>query len=266
MNLFESFIKAVADWEMKTPQFYGWFHLLWMGITLIVCTLILIFRDKISPKAVDATLIVWGAVLIALEVLKQLTVSFSYKNGQVVWDYAWWAFPFQFCSCPLYLALPAGILRKGKIKTALQSALASYALFAGIVVMIYPGNVFSSNAFLNVHSMFWHSSMVSVCSLLLATRTVKPCGDNLLKAFVVFFIMAGIALILNVIIKNTIDVPGFNMFFVSPYEPFEVPIVKWIYESVPYPVYLLLYLIGFTAAAGLMFAASYGANKLIDKR
>ena len=93
MNLFESFIKAVADWEMKTPQFYGWFHLLWMGITLIVCTLILIFRDKISPKAVDATLIVWGAVLIALEVLKQLILSFSYKDGQVVWDYAWWAFP-----------------------------------------------------------------------------------------------------------------------------------------------------------------------------
>ena len=242
---------------METPEFYGAFHLIWLGVAVIACALIFFLRRKISPKAVDITLIVWGVVLILLEILKQLLSSCHFSADGASWSYAWWAFPYQFCSSPLLIAIPAGALKRGKIKQALYNFLSTYTLFAGIAVMFYPANVFGGSAFLNYHSMFWHSSMVAVCFMLHATKTVKPSFKGLLSATVVFAVMAVIALILNIAIGDKV-----NLFYISPYVPFPVPIVKLIWESVPFPVYFILYLLGFSIAAGLMFAISYGVSKL----
>ena len=112
MNAIEIFIKSIADWTVDVPTFYGWFHLVWLGITAVSCAVVFAMHGKISQKAVDITLIVWGTVLILLEIIKQLLCSFHYDGQTVTWSYGWWVFPFQFCSCPLYLALPAGIIRK----------------------------------------------------------------------------------------------------------------------------------------------------------
>lgn len=256
-----NFLKTLKNWRMQTPAFYGAFHLVWLGVAAVACTLIFFLRRKITPKAVDITLIIWGAVLIILEIIKQLMVSCSFTEDGVVWSYAWWAFPYQFCSSPLFVALPAGIIRRGKIKNALLSFLSSYALFAGLVVMLYPANIFGGSGFLNHHSMLWHSSMVAAGFMLHATKTVTPSFKSLLSATAVFAALSAVAVILNFSLGDKV-----NLFYISPYVPFTVPIVKLIWESVPYPVYLILYLIGFGIAAGIMFAVSYGASRAFRVR
>jgi len=265
MNAFETAIKFFAELSIETPTLYGWFHMCWLAITALSCTLVFCMRKRITQKQVDVTLIVWGTALVFIEILKQLVVSFRFVNDRVEWSYAWWAFPFQFCSMPLYLAIPAGALRQGKTKDALNSFLSSYALLGGAIAMIYPANMFTTSAFISIHTMLWHSSMVTVCFMLLASKTVKPSVKALLRAGIVFIIVTAIAVALNVIIGECTGVKDVNLFFISPYEAWKVPIIKLVYDAVPYPVYLLLFIIAMTAAAALILGAAHGFNKLAER-
>ena len=76
MNDFEKVINFIASRKTDTPTLYGWFHLTWLAVTFIACTVVFVMRKKITRTQVDLTLVVWGGALILLEVLKQLVVSF----------------------------------------------------------------------------------------------------------------------------------------------------------------------------------------------
>lgn len=251
---------------MDKPAFYGWYHILWLCATVIACALIFAFRKRISQKAVDVTLIVWGSIMIFLELCKQIIVCFHAVGDAAVWSYEWSSFPFQFCSCPLFVALPAGLWKKGKIKDMLLSFLAAFAIIGGGVAMLCPAGMFTSSVFLNLHTMIWHSSMVAVCFTLLATRTVVPTKRSLIYGSCVFITLVIIALILNICIGGHMGVQGFNLFYISPYEAFEVPIVQFAYAHLPYPVYLILYIVLFTLCAALVLSAAHGVHRLLQKR
>lgn len=245
MNGFERAVKVLHDWQMPKPNFYGWFHIIWLLLMIAACALVIIFRKRIPQKAVRITLIVWGAAMILLEVIKQVLLSFHIHGGIAVWEYAWAVFPFQFCSCPLYVALPAGLLKKGKIKDALQSFIGLFAIVGGFAAMMCPANMFSHFVFINLHTMIWHVSMVTVSVMLLATRTVKFDFFSILKGFIIFIILTAAALVLNIALKDT----GINLFYISPYYAFNMAFVEWFYAHLPYPVYLIFYIVAFTLAA-----------------
>ena len=102
--------------------------------------------------------LITALVVILLEIYKQINYTFSYE-GAITFDYQWYAFPFQFCSTPMYVGLLVGLFRKGKIHDALCAYLATYAVFAGLCVMIYP-------------ERFWeHSNVALQC----ANCTDKLC-------------------------------------------------------------------------------------------
>ena len=260
MSTFEKMVYALYMWRMEKPAMYGWFHLMWLAIMAVAIALICVFRKKISNKAVNTTLIVWGVVLILLETVKNVLNAFEYIDGVVVWAYDWERFPFQFCSTPLYVALPAGILRKGKIKDSLLSYLATFALFAGIITMVYPTSLFVPRIFISIHTMVWHGSMAVMGVMVLVTKQVELKWSNLLKSAIVFIIMVLIALILNLCLGQTH--PGFNMFYISPYEVSTLVVFDIIWQKTPYPVFLLLYIIAFTLAATLVFLAAKGIELL----
>ena len=238
------------DGRMTTPTWFGWFHIMWLVITLAACVLIYLFRKKISPKAVNITILVAGIVMILFEVYKQINFSFNYvPGGGSYWDYQWYAFPFQFCSTPLYIMLLAGILRKGKVYSALTSYLATFALIAGLMVMVYPGDVFISTIGINIQTMVVHCGMFVIGFLLLATRTVKLEYKNVFKALIVFVIMAVLALAADIIWHFYGNGETFNMFFISPYLPCTLPVLSMIYDKVPYAVFLIIYFVGFLLCA-----------------
>lgn len=250
--------------RMTTPKLFGWFHILCIVLMIALCVVIYIFRKKISPKAVNIIVLCTGIAIILLEVYKQLIFSFNYNggNGNSYWDFQWYAFPYQFCSTPMYIMVLAGILRKGKIHDALYCYLATFALFAGLVVMCYPGDVFMSYIGINIQTMVCHGGMFVVGFLILATRSIEFNLRSILKATIVFVIMLVIALLMNIIWHycSTSD-ETFNMFYISPYFHCTLPLLSIIYDKTPYVVFLLVYVVGFMLAASIMM----GFAILFDK-
>ena len=57
----------------------------------------------------------------------------------------------------------------------------------------------------------------------------------------------------------------FNMFYISPYVKSSLVVFDIIWEKTPYPVFLLLYIIGFSLAGTLVFLAAKGIDLLISK-
>lgn len=244
---------------METPEMYGWFHLTWLAILAAAIVPICVFRKKISPKAINITLIVWGVVMIIIESIKLVLYSFHYDNGVVSWAFDWGRFPFQFCSTPLYVALPAGILKKGKVRDFLLCYLALFSLFAGLISMFMPSGMFADFIFISLHTMLWHGSMVVIGIMLLVTGSVKIEIRSYLKGLAIFMIMLSIALILNLCLGHH---QWFNMFYISPYEVTPLEVFNIIYEKTHYIVFLLCYIVGFSLAAFLVYLAAWGIKAL----
>ncbi|MBR3266792.1 MAG: hypothetical protein IKI55_01490, partial [Bacilli bacterium] len=88
------------------------------------------------------------------------------------------------------------------------------------------------------------------------------------KSPVTFIGFVIVAMILNItFIKGGIIAEGttFNMFFISPYFPCTLPVLSAIYPVVPYPVFLLLYILGFIALGFVFFEIIYWILWLIRK-
>lgn len=255
-------IFKLLDTSMETPQPYGWFHLVFFALSFLAVVPLCRYCKK-PEKVVFVT-----AVLVTvLEIYKQINYSFSYENG-ITFDYQWYAFPFQFCSTPMYVGLLTGIFRKGKIHESLYAYLATYALFAGVSVMVYPVSVFISTVGVNLQTMICHGSMITIGIYLLATGAVKATHKTLWKAVPVFAVCLCLAAVMNEIAHATglLEREIFNMFFISPYCDPSLPVYSLVQEAVAYPWCLVLYILGFTAAAYIMLLAAMGVQKLLHKK
>ncbi|MBE7075983.1 MAG: hypothetical protein E7375_02835 [Clostridiales bacterium] len=253
MTGFDKFMLFLQG-EMTTPTLFSWFHIMCLCILIASCVTVFLLRKRISQKAVNNIVLIIGIMCIVFEIYKQLVFSYNYEEGVgATWDFQWYAFPYQFCSTPMYLMVLAGILRKGKVYNAIMAYLATFSMFAGLCVMLYPGNVFISMIGINIQTMFCHGTMFFVAFLLLATRVVPVKFETVFKGLIVFVIVLTIALLLNVIWHYCGNEEDFNMFYISPFVPCdELPILNIINEKAPYIVYLLCYILGFTLAAFLL--------------
>lgn len=255
-------LKALKN-KMPEPTWFGWYHLLWLGILLVACVLIYIFRKKISKRAVNITLLVVGIVLVLLEGIKQIERSVGIDGaGDIVWHYPPSDFPFQLCSTAMYVMLLAGLIRKGKVHGALMSYLVTYSLFAGVLVMIYPLGVYVESIFINIHTMIWHSSMCIMGFLILATRSVDFKVKSVIKATIVFVILLVMAILMNVFAHMIVPDEYFNMYYIGPYYPNNFVILQDIYQRVPWVVFLFIYTFGFALASLVTMLVAIGADRL----
>lgn len=265
MNPFEQFLFFLSA-EMERPVSYGWFHLTFMGIVLAAAVfLCLKFRDATPKQEKIILLSVWGVIAV-LEVYKQLQFSVNFTDP-VSWDYQWYAFPFQFCSTPLYLLPFAALVRREKLRDGIRMFLACFSLFAGLAVFVYPNDVFVQTIGINIQTMVHHGSQVAV-GIWLGVRLLRERRYTLhgfFRACGVFFTTAAIALTLNLCAPLFTD-ETFNMFYIGPRFPCTLVILDGIYASVPYPVFLALYLLGFCLAAGLIFGIFRGIAALSGTR
>lgn len=249
MNFFEQ-ILAFLDGQMTRPTMYGWFHLMMFAI-IIALTIFLVAKYKnATDKQNRNILLIFAVVMIVFEIYKQL--NFSYNSATDVWNYQWYAFPFQFCSTPMYVFLIAALIKKGKVQDAMFAFLATYGLFGGLAVMLYPNDVFVSTIGINIQTMVHHGLMLTGGIYLLASGRVKLHIRSLLKASIVFVIILVLAQAMNYA-AHFAQLPGtFNMFFISPYYGNHLPILSNIRATAPYPLFLVVYVVGFTFVAGLM--------------
>lgn len=258
----------ILDAQMETPGMYGWFHLLFFAVSIGAGIWLSIRYKQADEAFVRKLLLIVSLLTLVLEIYKQVNYTFSYDGQTISADYQWYAFPFQFCSTPMYVGLLAGLLRKGKVHDALCTYLATYAFFAGLCVMLYPAQVFIGTIGINIQTMICHGSMLTVGIYLLATRYVQPTHKIVLKAIPVFACLIVMAMVMNEIAHATglLERETFNMFFISPYCEGTLPVYSLVQAVVPYPWCTIIYIVMFTLAAYIMLLLAMLAHKLAAKR
>lgn len=261
-------ILEILNSKMNTPTSYGWFHWLFIILTVMATVFVCVICKHRTRRQVIA--MVFGtAILVAiLEIYKQINFTFTVEEDAITCDFQWYAFPWQFCSMPMYVGLLAGIIRKGKVHDALCTFLATYSIFAGVCVMVYPVSVFVDTIGINIQTMICHGSMIVIGVYLLYTGYVKMEYKTILKAVPVFVAGVVIAMILNEIayISGLLETDTFNMFFISPHCEPSLPVYSLVQEVVPYPWCLILYIAAFSIAAYLMLLISMGIRKIIRRK
>lgn len=262
MNFLQNVLR-IMDRQAREPQVFGWFHVVSLVLTVLVTAALCYHHKNDSPKRVRSVVFITAVVVTLAELYKQINYSFSYTNG-IDFDYQWYAFPFQFCSTPMYAGLLAGLLRKGKLQDALYAYLATFAVFAGLCVMIYPGDVFVHTLGINIQTVICHGSMICVGVYLFHTGTVKLEHRTILKAMAVFSCTVSIAVVLNEIAhwSGLLDREVFNMFFISRHCKPSLPVYSLVQAVVPYPWCLLIYIVAFTLASYLILLLAKAVHKI----
>ena len=258
-------VLAFLDTQAQTPASFGVYHIICLALT-VGLTAFAAIRGRHHSAEKVAKVVFYTAVVVAiLEIYKQ--INYTFGDGSGAPSYAWYAFPWQFCSTPLYIGLLAGIIRKGKVHDALCAYLATYAVFAGLAVMIYPNDVFIETVGINFQTMVCHGSMVVIGGYLLGSGHVKLEMKTVLKAMPVFAICVALAAVMNEMAHaaGLLENHNFNMFYISPYLECTLPVYSLVHNAVPFPVNFIIYVLGFTAAACVILLLAKGIAALASK-
>lgn len=199
-----------------------------------------------------------------MEILKQISWAFDYNNGNVIWQYEWYAAPFQLCTTPIYVSLICLFLKDGKVRKSLLSYMAYVTILGSLVTTIYPSSCFVKDILVNIHTMWLHCGSLVVSIYLIANNFVDTKFKSYLNAIKVFLIFVFIALVLNISVYNSGILNGstFNMFYISPYFISTLPVFDYIQLHTPYLIYLIIYIALLSIGAYIVFYITKLAKKL----
>ncbi len=258
--MFDEVMKFL-DSSMTKPTPYGWFHLMWLGLTIITTFLLIMFFRNSSEKTIRKIIFIFGIIIFFMEIYKM--INFSYNPETQVWDFQWYAFPFQFCSTPIYVCLLVGFTSNKKLLDALYNYIAIFILFAGLCVVFYPVTIFVSTIGINIQTAFLHCGMVVLGIFMIAWKKDFNL-KSIINASFVFITFLLIAMILNIGFHFTGINETFNMFFISPYYPCTLIILDKIYLKAPYIIFLLTYMWGFITAGFIVLLIGLGIKKILS--
>lgn len=266
--MFWANVLKFLDTPMAEPPSYGWFHILFFILSIAAGVLLCLFlRDggKYAPRVVFTT----AVIVFVLEVYKMINFGFEYEGG-ISYSFPWGSFPFQFCSTPMYVGLLVGLFRRGRIHDSLCAYLATFAVFAGLCVMVYPNDVFIETVGINIQTMICHGSMLTVGIYLFGSGYVKAEHKTILKALPVFCVMVAIAMGLNewAYRSGLLEDHFFNMFYFSPHADPHLPVYSNVQNAlgVANPLSFIIYVAVFTLAAYLMLLIAMGIRALLTSK
>lgn len=260
MSVFEKFIAFLSK-DMKTPSFYGIYHIASILFIVTAVALIIIFRKKITHKQIAYITLTVGLIMAVLELYKQLVLSYNPSND--TWAYRWFAFPFQFCSTPTYITLLAFLFYKLNIKSvynALLGFLGTYSLVAGImVIFVGTKSVLCSSVGINLQTMIHHGLMMVLGIAILVSRSLSFDKKTFITSSLVFLPLLSVAMILNAIL------PQLDLFYVSTTSTVAFkPISDFFFGgNLPYIIYLIGYIVLFAGASALTL---WIAHKITTKK
>lgn len=259
MNIFEKILYFLQI-EMEEPQAYGWFHLLWIFLTISMIIFLILKKAKNKEKQLKIVLGVYGFGSLFLEIIKQLIWSFNYDpvTNIVTWDYQWYAYPFQLCTTPIFVSIICFFLKDGKWRNSLLSYMAFVTILGGITTIFFPDSCLVSDIMVNIHTMYLHCGSVVVSIFLLISGNIKINIQNFYRAFFIFLFFVLIAQILNISIYHSGLLNGeeFNMFYISPYFISTLPVFNIIQEKMPYLIFLLFYISAIFISSFLVYYIS----------
>lgn len=268
MNFFEKLLLFLQG-TMDAPKTFGWFHLMWIVLTIISIIMLYNKKHKYSDKKLRLVLFLYGIIALILELLKQLIWSFNYDpvTNIVTWDYQWYAFPFQLCTTPIYVSLICAFMKDNKIRKALLSYMAFITMLGSIATVIMPDSCFTSDVLVNIHTMWLHCGSLVVSVYLLMSNEVELNINNIKNSTYVFLFFVFLALVLNIVLYNTgiLGNETFNMFYISPYFESTLPVFDIIYQNVPYLIFLIIYIWAIIIGSLIIFGITKLTKYLIRK-
>ena len=253
----------------EAPKTLGIYHFICILsiilISVFVCRKFKDCSDKVLRRLVGC---VWG-IIVALEIYKQIFYGLYLEEGKFMWDYAWYAFPFQFCSSPLYILPFIAFSKNEKLRDACAAYMITFSLFAGIAVFCYPGDVFTEMIGINIQTMVHHGSQILIGVFLAVRYRDRLNARFFAHGALVFAVMLFIATALNIGVYHIFMEVGidetFNMFFISPYFDCTLPVLSTIYSLVPYAVFICVYFFGFVFCALLVYSAIIGITHCVKR-
>ena len=201
----------LTAWSMTPPSAYGAFHLIFMCVGFLVCTLAAVRLKNISDRASRVLLLTVGLFLLISEIYKQLFYYYFIGHG----SYQWWIFPFQLCSVHMYLCVAVALLKPGKLRQGVCCFMSSYNLMGGVMALLEPSGLCHGYWTLTLHAFIWHLLLVFVgLFLVVSDRGCKKAADFRLATYT-FLGLCAIAFIINLIFSHASG-GTINMFFVGP--------------------------------------------------
>ena len=244
MNILHDILNFLQA-EMHEPSAFGWYHWLCIGIMLLAIFYLYTIKDTHSEKQLKWILGVYGGVVLILEILKQISWAVTYNAtlSEFIWNYEWYAFPFQLCTTPMFVSIICLSLKKGKLREFLLSYMAYTTIIGSIATIVMPDSCLVNDILVNVHTMWLHLGSFVVSVYLLMSGEVKITMQSWKKSIPVFLGFVMIADILNIWVYNSNILNGetFNMFYISPYFISSLPVFNLIQQNTPYVVFLLIY-------------------------
>lgn len=236
------------------PEIWGWYHILCVALALLAAGVF--YWDKrrggrISPRAVFG---VYGFVAFALELTKQLMWAVVKTENGLVWSYSWYSAPFQYCTMPLYISLILFFSKNKKLNAWLLSFMGLFSIISMVAVALSPGDVFTQNPIINVHTMYLHMGALAVDLFVLIRGLTPLTFKAVLRGFTVFLICTAAALALNIGVQLSGINGGatFNMFYISPYFESTLPVFSTLWHKLPYLLFLLIYIAAFFIGGNLV--------------
>ena len=270
MNSFESFIYIITS-KGNVPKAYGLYHLICIALAVIICVLLCKFYKNTTDKNVRKILFICWIIMLIFEVYKQIAFTFQRNENDPYWDYQWYMFPYQLCSTPLYTLPLIVFLKDSRVRDAFIAFTSTYALFGGLVVFVYPNDVFTTTIGINIQTMVHHGIQIISGIFLLVYNRKKLNISFLIKGTYVFVFAFILAIVLNesvyfIFKNNNITPEVFNMFYISRHYGCHLPILNTIYLNTSYVFFLLVYLFGFTLISFIIILITRLVLKLTKEK
>lgn len=210
MNALEQLIIATG-WKITEPPAYGLFHISFTLIGFAFSAWLAWKLRGLGEKGNNRLLLICGGYLAVAEVYKQLLYWFVIQPG----EYAWWIFPFQMCSVPMYLCMIVPFLRPGKLRSAMYSFMMLYNLLGGAISFAEPSGLLHPYLTLTAHSMVWHMMLVFVGLYIAFSGRGGHEKQDYIASTKVFLVCCCIAFAINLCFWEVSD-GSINMFFIGP--------------------------------------------------
>jgi len=246
---------------MEQPLPFGTFHLIFFFAFIVFAILLLIFARKADDKTFRKIVLVCWVIIVVFEIIKEILWGFSSEDRK--FHYNWSSFPYQLCSLPFYLWPVTIFVKDCKIRDAINAFIGTYLFFAGFAYFFFPVS-FCGYVFINIQTMVHHGMQAVVGLYIFMHEYNKMTVKNMLKALVVLVISVIVAIILNVILFKVSGWYSLNLFELNPINHTTAMVFADILNATNYVIFVIIYILGFTAFAFVFWAIFKYTVKLVN--
>lgn len=266
------YIYKLSQITMDEPLAWGEFHWEFLVWVAVICTVVGIIIGRASDKFFRFAICAFWLVMLFGEVLKQITTGLTMVDGEIIYKYDWAFFPFQLCSTPLYVLPVLSFLKDGRIRDYAASYIIGFGLIGGLAVYLVPDSVFCEYWFSNMHSMIHHGIQIITGIMTAVWYKNRITKRFFFKGCAVFAVMFTVAMLLNTVFyKYLIEIgqlaegDTFNMFLISPYVDFDIPVFTDMFNSLSPWAMITLYFFGVPLGVAVIMNTIQSVNLAMKK-